>query len=82
MLIGILKVRGEYYMEDRQYFLIWCIEAVKRIKGISGSIVYNKLKECDCLKFIIDNYEALHSQSEEYIVEDIVEFCKNRGVLL
>ncbi|MCB2313343.1 DUF3791 domain-containing protein [Clostridium tagluense] len=68
-------------MEDRQYFLIWCIEAVKRIKGISGSRVYNKLKECDCLKFIIDNYEVIHSESEEYIVEDIVEFCKNRGVL-
>ncbi|MCB2300292.1 DUF3791 domain-containing protein [Clostridium tagluense] len=31
---------------------------------------------------MIDNYEVIHSESEEYIVEDIVEFCKNRGVLL
>jgi hypothetical protein len=58
------------------------LEAVKRIKNISGSNVYNKLKACDCLQFIIDNYEVIHSQSEEYIVEDIVDFCKNRGVLL
>lgn len=69
-------------MEDKQYFLIWCIETVKRLKGISGNIVYNKLKSCEGITFILNNYEVLHSQSQEYILEDIELFCKNRGVLL
>ena len=31
--------------------------------------------------YIIAEYEMLHTQSKEYIVNDIVDFMKERGVI-
>jgi len=80
-------IRKEPFSSDgtptnkKQYFLIWCIEALKRHKNISGSIIYNKLAGCGCLQFIMECYDALHTQGEEVIVDDIELFCRRRGVV-
>ncbi|WP_461205408.1 DUF3791 domain-containing protein [Clostridium sp. DL1XJH146] len=50
--------------------------------GMSPKKVYELLKEVSVLNdYIIPSYEPLHSQSKNYIVEDLVEVLKERGAL-
>ena len=39
------------------------------------------MKESGCLdEYLIPNYDVLHTQSTDYVVRDISEYLKNRGV--
>lgn len=64
-------------------FAIFCIENVAAKLGVSAEKVYNALTEkSDILNdYIIPEYEILHTQGKEYIVDDIIEVMKERGVL-
>lgn len=64
-------------------FAIFCIENVAAKLGVSAEKVYNALAEkSDILNdYIIPEYEILHTQGKEYIVDDIIEAMKERGVL-
>lgn len=71
-------------MNERQIeFSVFCIENIALKLGITGEAVYRLLtKDNDILdEYIIPNYEILHTQSKEYIVNDIVEYMKECGVL-
>ena len=65
-------------------FAIFCIENVASKLNIEAQKVYLALTEqSDILKeYIIPEYEVLHTQSKEYIVEDIIDVIKERGVKL
>lgn len=68
--------------EKRLEFTIFCIESLSESLGISAKKVYNLIKSTDMLdNYIIPCYEPLHSQSKRYIVEDLIEVLKERGVL-
>ena len=64
-------------------FAIFCIENVAAKLGVSAEKVYDALVEkSDILNdYIIPEYEILHTQGKEYIVDDIIEVMKERGVL-
>ena len=64
-------------------FAIFCIENVASFLGRDAREVYKLLtEESDILNsYIVPEYEMLHTQSKEYIVNDIVEFMKESGVL-
>lgn len=64
-------------------FAIFCIENIAAKLGVSAEKVYNALAEkSDILNdYIIPEYEILHTQGKEYIVDDIIEVMKERGVL-
>ena len=64
-------------------FAIFCIENIAAKLGVSAEKVYDALTEkSDILNdYIIPEYEILHSQGKEYIVDDIIEVMKERGVL-
>lgn len=68
--------------ENELSFAIFCIENIAIKLGISADKVYNALAdESDILNsYIVPCYEVLHSQSKEYIVEDIISYMKERGV--
>jgi hypothetical protein len=65
-------------------FAIFCIENVAARLGVNAEKVYNALTEkSDILyAYIIPEYEMLHTQGKEYIVDDIIEVMKERGVSL
>ncbi len=45
------------------------------------SEVYKKLKSADCIMgFLVPNYEILHTQSTQYVIEDIKEYLTVRGI--
>lgn len=64
-------------------FVIFCIENIAAKLGVSAEKVYDALTEkSDILNdYIIPEYEILHTQGKEYIVDDIIEVMKERGVL-
>lgn len=68
--------------EDELSFAIFCIENVADKLGIGAEIVYHILTdESNILNnYIIPCYEVLHSQSKEYIVEDIISYMKEKGM--
>ncbi len=65
-------------------FAIFCIENVAIRLNVDAQKVYAALTEqTDILNgYIIPEYEVLHTQSRKYIIEDIIEIMKERGVNL
>ncbi len=65
-------------------FAIFCIENVASKLNIDAQKVYAALTEqTDILsQYIIPEYEVLHTQSKDYIVDDIIAVMRERGVQL
>ena len=63
-------------------FAVFCIENVASAIGVNPKCVYKILTEkSDILyEYIIPEYETLHTQSKEYIVNEIREVMRERGV--
>jgi len=64
-------------------FAVFCIESVAEYLDINGADLYVKLtSDSDILDtYIIPSYEPLHTQGKEYIVDDIVEFMRDEGLV-
>lgn len=63
-------------------FAIFCIENVAIKLNVDAQKVYSAITEkSDILNgYIIPEYEMLHTQSKEYIINDIIEVMKEGGV--
>ena len=63
-------------------FAIFCIENIAERLNVDAERVYEALTEkSDILNgYIVPEYEILHTQSREYIVDDIIEVMQERGV--
>ena len=63
-------------------FAVFCIENVAAKLGVDAERVYQAFTEqSDILNgYIVPEYEMLHTQSREYIVDDLVDVMKERGV--
>ncbi|MDD3140410.1 MAG: DUF3791 domain-containing protein [Lachnospiraceae bacterium] len=69
--------------ENELEFSVFCVENVAEKLDISGEEVYRLLTQKTNLldDYIIPNYEILHTQSKEYIVNDIIECLKECEIL-
>lgn len=65
-------------------FAIFCIENIASRLHVDAQKVYVALSEqTNILKdYIIPEYEVLHTQSKDYIVDDIIDVMYERGVKL
>ena len=65
-------------------FAVFCIENIAEHLGLKGEESYKLLtKKSDILdNYIIPCYDALHTQGKEYIVNDIVEIIREKGLVL
>ncbi len=63
-------------------FAIFCIENVAAKLGVDAERVYQAFTEkSDILNgYIVPEYEVLHTQSREYIVDDLLDVMRERGV--
>ena len=63
-------------------FAVFCIENLAAKLGVDAMDVYKALtKQSNILyDYIVSEYEVLHTQSKEYIIEDILDVMKERGV--
>ncbi|MCQ2969743.1 MAG: DUF3791 domain-containing protein [Clostridium sp.] len=64
-------------------FSIFCVESLAEKLNIDAKKIYKILRvDTDILdNYIIPCYEALHSQSKAYIVDDLIQIMKVKGVL-
>lgn len=65
-------------------FAIFCIENIAAKLNVNAAIVYDTLTEKSSIlnDYIIPEYEILHTQSKEYIVDDILDVMKERGITI
>jgi len=63
-------------------FVVFCIENLAKFLDRNAEDVYKAISvRSDILwDYIIPEYEMLHTQSKEYIINDIIELMKERGV--
>lgn len=63
-------------------FVIFCIENIAEKLKIRADQIYVALAEKSNIlnDYIVPEYEMLHTQGKEYIVNDIIEVMKERGV--
>ena len=73
-----MKLEDEKWNDRELEFAIFCIENVAARLNVDSRKIYDALTEqSDILKeYIIPEYEMLHTQSKEYIVDDIVDVIK------
>ena len=63
-------------------FVTYCIGNLARRLGISAGEVYRKLKDSGILtEYIVPSYDVLHTFCKEYLMEDLTEYMKEKGVL-
>ena len=63
-------------------YVLFCIEGIAKKLGKDGREVYQILTEdSDILNsYIVPSYDVLHTQGKDYIIEDILEVMKKRGL--
>lgn len=64
-------------------FAIFCIEGVAEKLQLPGNVVYDLLTRKSRIlpDYIVSSYDVLHTQSKQYIVDDIISFMKEEGVI-
>ena len=63
-------------MDDKTYFLVYCIEEYKNAKKLNGKNVINLFNNYRVIDYINDYYDALHTTGRQYIVDDIDMYIK------
>ena len=65
-------------------FAVFCIENVAAKLGVGAEYIYRAFTEQSNILngYIVPEYEMLHTQSREYIVDDILDVMKQRGIEL
>ncbi len=63
-------------------FAVFCIENVADRLGVNPVCIYDAFtKKSDILNnYIVPEYEVLHTQGKNYIVDDLLEMMRWKGV--
>ena len=63
-------------------YVLFCIEGVAKRLGKDGREVYQILTEDSEIlnSYIVPSYDVLHTQGKDYIIEDILDVMKKRGL--
>jgi len=70
-------------MDKKQMeFCVFCIESVAEKLLTSGDAVYKMLTEQSNIlsEYIVPCYDVLHTQGKEFLVDDIIDVMKQKGV--
>ena len=69
-------------MDENSFsFTIYMIHACANRWNVAPSRVYQALKKSRCLdRYLIPSYDILHTQSTDYVVQDIEEYLEERDV--
>ena len=64
--------------DDISLFLAFCIEQYKQRHQLTGEQSMQLLNQYGVLEYLEECYEPLHTQSAQWIMEDIDEFINKR----
>ena len=77
-----MKPDGKIKNSGELEFAVFCIENVAAKLGIDAERVYQAFTEkSDVLYgYIVPEYEVLHTQSREYIIDDLLDVMEERRI--
>ena len=64
--------------QDIAYFVSFCIEQYKNAKHLTSAEAIDLLSQYQVLEYLEEHYDVLHTQSHQWILEDIDEFINIR----
>lgn len=70
----------ETYQDTIAFFISFCVEIYKNAQGCSGAEAYATLSSTGALDYLEKNYEVLHTQSHQWILEEILTFINTRNI--
>ena len=59
-------------------FFVFCTENYKAKTGLDAIEILTLFNKYDVYKFLADNYDILHTQGEDYILDEISAYIKKR----
>ncbi len=63
-------------------FVTYCISKLAKQLNMKQREVYERLKSSGILySYIIPSYDVLHTFSSRYLMEDLTDYMKEKGVL-
>ncbi len=65
------------YNDDLAYFVAFCIEIYKNANDMNGADVSRLFNETKLTEFLVDNFESIHTQSPQWILEEINEYLSS-----
>ena len=69
--------------QDSFEFVVYMIHACADRWHMTPKEVYQELEKQGCIsQFLVPLYDILHTQSTDFVVQDIQEYMANRGVVL
>lgn len=71
-----MKLSSKQYR--KLHFAVMVIEATAKKQQVTSDVMYQRLKAQDLIRQrLLSYYEALHTQSLEWVVEDTIETLNN-----
>ena len=64
--------------QDIAYIVSFCIEQYNKAKGLTGAEAIKVLDHYGVLEYLEEHFEVLHTQSHQWLLEDIDEFINIR----
>lgn len=65
-------------MSKEVEYLLFAMEEYKREYNLSGKEVYEVFQKYNFFSYIIDLYELLHIQGQQYLFEQLAEYQKQQ----
>lgn len=63
-------------------FVTYCISKLSQVLNLPQREVYRRLKESGILyDYIVPSYDVLHTFSSRYLVDDLTDYMREKGVL-
>ena len=63
-------------------FVTYCISKLAQVLNMSQREVYRRLKESGILYgYIVPSYDVLHTFGSRYLMADLTDYMKEKGVL-
>ena len=67
---------------EKLNFTVFCVGGISDALKMNAGKVYRLLRDSGILKeYIVPSYDVLHTFSKEYLIEDLVSYMKEKGVL-
>ena len=68
--------------KDVLEFVTYCISKLSYLLNLSQREVYQRLKKSGILyDYIVPSYDVLHTFGSRYLMDDLTEYMKEKGVL-
>lgn len=68
--------------KDTVDFATYCIGNLSHRLGLNARDVYERLKTSGILNgYIVPSYDVLHTFGKEYLMEDLTDYMREKGVL-